>query len=54
MYGASITASTGVHDGVTGNNGELTVAASNDGYIYVENRTGSDKVFIFDMIGRVV
>ena len=41
---ANYVASTGVHTGTTGADGQLTVSAADDGSIYIENRRGAQRI----------
>lgn len=49
-----IVTSTGVMTGTTGIDGDFTVSPANDGYLYIENRTGSAKTIIIDITGRIL
>ena len=53
IAGQGIAASVGVLTGVTGVDGGFTVSPASDGYVYLENRTGSAKTIIMAIMGKI-
>lgn len=49
---ANVDLGTGALTGTTGTDGNLTIHSASDGKIYVENRTGVARTFIFTMLGN--
>lgn len=56
LIGAShttnVTLTTGALTGTTGADGDLTISSHSDGKIYIENRTGGEKIFVVTMFGN--
>ncbi|MGL5596600.1 MAG: phage tail protein [Aeromonas sp.] len=52
-WGTGFTVQTGPLSGTTGVDGEFTISPALDGYLYIENRTGSSKSIVFDIMGRI-
>jgi hypothetical protein len=43
--GSNVDRTTGALTGTTGTDGKVTVSAHTDGYVYIENRSGSSRTF---------
>ncbi|MGL4756505.1 MAG: hypothetical protein ACRCXB_29470, partial [Aeromonadaceae bacterium] len=54
IYGTGFTVTTGVLTGTTGADGTFTISAANDGYCYLENRLGSARAMVIDIMGSIL
>ena len=54
IAGTGITVQTSVLSGTTGTDGNFTVSPATDGYLYIENRSGSARTITIDVMGRIL
>ncbi|QIM42624.1 hypothetical protein [Leclercia adecarboxylata] len=54
IAGTGLTVMTGALNGTTGGDGNFSISPATDGYLYIENRSGSAKTITIDIMGRIL